>query len=148
VPCSANSDSSCAACMWHWVPAALAAVLRVARGADLPTKSVTLRQDRIQAECCSRHIQQSKVPRNIYEEAREVARACGKTEAYARSRRDRKKVEMLFAHLKRILRLDRLRLRGPSGAQFEFTLAAIAQNLRRLAKIVSRPPPAIALRAA
>ena len=37
---------------------------------------------------------------------------------------DRKKVEMLFAHLKRILRLDRLRLRGPSGAQFEFTLAA------------------------
>jgi hypothetical protein len=29
----------------------------------------------------------------------------------ARSRRDRKKVEMLFAHLKRILRLGRLRLR-------------------------------------
>jgi len=48
---------------------------------------------------------------------------------------------MLFAHLKRILRLDRLRLRGPSGAQFEFTLAAIAQNLRRLAKLVVRPPP-------
>jgi hypothetical protein len=56
-------------------------------------------------------------------------------------RRDRKKVEMLFAHLKRILRLGRLRLRGPSGAQFEFTLAAIAQNLRRLAKLVARPPP-------
>jgi hypothetical protein len=48
---------------------------------------------------------------------------------------------MLFAHLKRILRLSRLRLRGPSGAQFEFTLAAIAQNLRRLAKLVARPPP-------
>ena len=48
--------------------------------------------------------------------------------------RDRKRVEMLFAHLKRILRLGRLRLRGPRGAQFEFTLAAIAQNLRRLAK--------------
>jgi hypothetical protein len=54
---------------------------------------------------------------------------------------------MLFAHLKRILRLDRLRLRGPRGAQFEFTLA-IAQNLRRLAKIVSRPQPAIVLGAA
>jgi hypothetical protein len=52
---------------------------------------------------------------------------------------------MLFAHLKRILRLNRLRLRGPSGAQFEFTLAAIAQNLRRLATIVSSPSPAIAL---
>ena len=48
---------------------------------------------------------------------------------------------MLFAHLKRILRLGRLRLRGPRGAQFEFTLAAIAQNLRRLGKLVARPPP-------
>jgi len=37
-----------------------------------------------------------------------------------------------------------LRLRGPNGARFEFTLAAIAQNLRRLAKLVARPPPAIA----
>jgi hypothetical protein len=53
---------------------------------------------------------------------------------------------MLFAHLKRILlkrilRLGHLRLRGPCGAQFEFTLAAIAQKLRRLAKLVARPPP-------
>jgi hypothetical protein len=56
-----------------------------------------------------------------------------KTEAFERSRHDRKRVEMLFANLKRILRLGRLRLRGPCGAQFEFTLAAIAQNLRRLA---------------
>jgi hypothetical protein len=74
-------------------------------------------------------------------EARDVARALAKTEAFERSRRDRKRVEMLFAHLKRILRLGRLRLRGPRGAQFEFTLAAIAQNLRRLAKLVARPPP-------
>ncbi|MCY1206995.1 hypothetical protein D9M72_185790 [compost metagenome] len=50
------------------------------------------------------------------------------------SRRDRKKVEMLFAHLKRIMKLDRLRLRGLSGAQDEFLLAATAQNLRRMAK--------------
>jgi Transposase DDE domain len=63
------------------------------------------------------------------------------TEAFERSRRDRKRVEMLFAHLKRVLRLGRLRLRGPRGAQFEFTLAAIAQNLPRLAKLVARPPP-------
>jgi Transposase DDE domain len=77
------------------------------------------------------------VPRSIYEEARDVARALAKTEAFERSRHDRKRVEMLFAHLKRILRLGRLRLRGPRGAQFEFTLAAIAQNLRRLAKLVA-----------
>jgi phage head maturation protease len=77
----------------------------------------------------------------VNEAARDLARSLAKTEAFAQSRRHRKKVEMLFAHLKRILRLDRLRLRGPRGAHFEFTLAAIAQNLRRLAKLVVRPPP-------
>jgi Transposase DDE domain len=56
-----------------------------------------------------------------------------------RSRRERKRIEMRFAHLKRILRLGRLRLRGPRGAQDEFVLAAIAQNLRRLAKLVTAP---------
>jgi hypothetical protein len=35
---------------------------------------------------------------------------------------------MLFAHLKRILRLGRLRLRGPCGAQFEFTLASFRSS--------------------
>ena len=48
---------------------------------------------------------------------------------------------MLFAHLKRILRLDRLRLRGPCGARDEFLLAATAQNLRKLAKLVPAPSP-------
>jgi transposase len=86
-----------------------------------------------------------RIPRSIYEEARDVARALAKTEAFEQSRRERKRVEMLFAHLKRILRLGRLRLRGPRGAQDEFTLAAIAQNLRRLAKLVVRPPPAVAV---
>ena len=74
-----------------------------------------------------------------------VARALAKTKAFEISRRERKRIEMLFAHLKRILRLGRLRLRGPYGAQVEFTLAAIAQNLRRLAKLVARPPPIIAV---
>ena len=46
---------------------------------------------------------------------------------------------MLFAHLKRILGLNRLRLRGPLGARDEFHLAATAQNLRKLAKLL--PPP-------
>ena len=64
------------------------------------------------------------------------------TEAFEHSRRERKKIEMRFAHLKRILRLGRLRLRGPRGAQDEFVLAAIAQNLRRLAALVTRPQPA------
>ena len=94
----------------------------------------------LRARCCPK-MPARRIPRSIYEEARDVARALAKTKAFAQSRRDRKRVEMLFAHLKRILRLGRLRLRGPRGAQFEFTLAAIAQNLRRLAKLVARPPP-------
>ena len=72
-----------------------------------------------------------------------VRRAIARTEAFEQSCRDRKRIEMLFAHLKRILRLGRLRLRGPSGAQFEFTLGAIAQNLRRFAKLIARPPPTV-----
>lgn len=75
-----------------------------------------------------------KIARSIYEKARDVARAICKTEAFKESSRQRKKVEMLFAHLKRILKMDKLRLRGFSGAQDEFLLAATAQNLRRMAK--------------
>jgi transposase len=94
----------------------------------------------LKSRCCPRSPQR-RVPRNVNEAARDVARAIARTEQFAQTRRDRKKVEMLFAHLKRILRLGRLRLRGPRGAQFEFTLAAIAQNLRRLGKLIARPPP-------
>lgn len=94
----------------------------------------------LKARCCPK-APFRRIPRSIYEEARDVARALAKTETFEQSRRDRKRIEMLFAHLKRILKLGRLRLRGPCGAQDEFTLAAVAQNLRRLAKLVVRPPP-------
>jgi len=57
--------------------------------------------------------------RNLDDDARDVARSLANTPAYERSRHIRKKVEMLFAYLKRILRLGRLRLRGPSGAREE-----------------------------
>lgn len=82
--------------------------------------------------------------RSIHEGARDFARDIVKTDAYVVSRRERKKVEMLFAHLKRILKLDRLRLRGPNGARDEFFLAATAQNLRKLAKLIPSPTPVIA----
>jgi IS5 family transposase len=96
----------------------------------------------LKAGCCPK-APERKIPRSIYEDARDVARALAGTEAFEQSRHDRKRVEMLFAHLKRILKLGRLRLRGPRGAQDEFTLAAIAQNLRRLARLVVRPPPTV-----
>ena len=85
-----------------------------------------------------------KVLRSIHEGARDMARDLSLSAAYLTSRRERKKVEMLFAHLKRILKLDRLRLRGPNGAKDEFHLAATAQNLRKMAKLIPMPTPAMA----
>ena len=82
-----------------------------------------------------------KVPRSIHEGARDLARQIATSSQGRLSRRLRKKVEMLFAHLKRILKLDRLRLRGPNGARDEFILAATAQNLRKLAKLIPMPIP-------
>ena len=72
---------------------------------------------------------------------RDHVRALANTEAFQQSRRERKKIEMRFAHMKRTLRLDRLRLRGLSGAKDEVLLTATAQNLRRLAKFICWPPP-------
>jgi transposase len=95
---------------------------------------------RLKMQCCPREPMR-KVLRSVHEEARDVARALYDTPAYEYSRKDRKRVEMLFAHLKRILKLGRLRLRGPSGASDEFLLAATAQNLRKLAKLRGEPPP-------
>jgi hypothetical protein len=94
----------------------------------------------LKPRCCP-NTPARKILRSVHEGARDVAREIAKTEAYATSRRQRKKVEMLFAHLKRILRLDRLRLRGPSGARDEFHLAATAQNLRKLAKLIPALAP-------
>jgi len=94
----------------------------------------------LKARCCP-NTPARKIARSVHEEARDVARRINASDQYRRSRRERKKVEMLFAHLKRILRLDRLRLRGLSGAFDEFTLAAAAQNLRRLAKLAGHGPP-------
>lgn len=82
---------------------------------------------------CTPMSQARRIKRSIYEESREHAGQIAATPEYAQSRKDRKKVEMLFAHMKRILKMDRLRLRGMSGALDEFLLTATAQNLRRMA---------------
>jgi hypothetical protein len=86
-----------------------------------------------------------KVTRDLHEEVRDRVR---NTEAFQRSCRERKKIEMRFAHMKRILKLDRLRLRGLTGVKDEVLLTATAQNLKRLAKLLYRPPPTLAACAA
>jgi len=92
----------------------------------------------LKSRCCPKQAAR-KVPRSIHEGARDMARAIARSWEGHVSRRLRKKIEMLFAHLKRILKLDRLRLRGPNGARDEFLLAATAQNLRKLAKLIPMP---------
>ena len=82
-----------------------------------------------------------KVTRDLNEDVRDGVRALANTDAFQQSHRERKKVEMRFAHMKRVLRLDRLRLRGLNGARDEVLLTATAQNLKRLVKLLGRAPP-------
>jgi hypothetical protein len=91
----------------------------------------------LKAHCCP-NMPARKIPRSVHEGARDKARQLAATEDFGRSRNERKKIEMLFAHLKTTMRFERMRLRGMTGARDEFHLAAIAQNLRRMARLT--PP--------
>ena len=88
---------------------------------------------------CTPNVTFRKIPRDVHEDARDATRALMDTPEFARSRNERKKVEMRFAHLKTQLGFERMRLRGLSGARDEFHLAAIVQNLKTLANYMSRP---------
>jgi hypothetical protein len=81
-----------------------------------------------------------RIVRYVNEDARDLARRKMKTKAFFRSRNQRKKVEMRFAHLKTHHGFERLRLRGLSGARDEFHLAAIVQNLKTMAMRLLGPP--------
>jgi transposase len=85
---------------------------------------------------CAPNAPQRKIPRDVNEHARDFARSLVGTEPFVRSQRERKKIEMRFAHLKTHHRFERMRLRGLSGARDEFHLAAIVQNLKRLATLM------------
>lgn len=109
--------------------------IRIYRASQLDCQACPLK-----ARCCPNTLARN-VTRSVHEAARDVVRRLRETAEYRQSRKDRKKVEMLFGHLKRILKLDRLRLRGITGAHDEFLLAATAQNLRRMALRLSTGPP-------
>jgi transposase len=119
---------------------------RTGIGKDQTIRYHARRQDcegcRLKEQCCPNTLRR-KVTRSVHEAARDVARDVAKTADYRRTRRQRKQVEMLFAHMKRVLKMDRLRLRGLKSAQDEFLLTATAQNLRRMAKYLGTGPPAI-----
>ncbi len=82
-----------------------------------------------------------RISRDVNQEARDYTRTLMETDAYKRSRSQRKKIERLFGEAKHIHALVRLRLRGLSGAKDEFLLTATVQNLKRLAKHAIRPQP-------
>jgi transposase len=94
----------------------------------------------LKAKCCPKEPSR-KIPRDLHEDARDVARRKMNTKAFLKSRDQRKKVEMRFAHLKTHHGFERMRLRGLSGVRDEFHLAAIVQNLKMLALRLIRPPP-------
>jgi transposase len=94
----------------------------------------------LKSKCCPK-MSWRKVPRDVYEEARDCARALMGTPEFEKSRDERKRVEMRFAHLKTHHGFERMRLRGLSGARDEFHLAAIVQNLKTMALRLLGPPP-------
>jgi transposase len=94
----------------------------------------------LKPKCCPRSPSR-KIPRDINEAARDHARSLNGSEPYNQSARDRKKIERLFGEAKRNMAMTRLRLRGLTGASDEFLLTATVQNLKRLIKHASRPPP-------
>ena len=118
------------------------AIIPIVRGAaacaPLPCQQMRLHRVCSQAHVLHQRAGSKGAPLHP-EGARDMARQIAKSRQGRTSRRMRKKIEMLFAHLKRILKLDRLRLRGPNVAHDDFLLAAAAQNLRKLAKLIPQP---------
>jgi hypothetical protein len=82
-----------------------------------------------------------KIPRDVHEDARDVARRKMNTKAFLKARDQRKRVEMRFAPVKTHHGFERMRLRGLSGARDEFHLAVMVRNLQTLALKLIRPSP-------
>jgi transposase len=93
----------------------------------------------LKMRCCP-NMAARQVPRDVHEDARDIARRLMGTKRFLKSRDERKRVEMRFAHLKIHHGFERMRLRGLSGARDEFHLAAIVQNLKTMALHLLGPP--------
>jgi transposase len=93
----------------------------------------------LKMRCCP-NMTARQVPRDVHEDARDMARRLMGTKRFLKSRDERKRVEMRFAHLKTHHGFERMRLRGISGARDEFHLAAIVQNLKTMALRLLSPP--------
>ena len=138
-------NSVCSRGFWRETPGSSAGKFTTGSvGADHVLRYLALKRDcqvcPLKPRCCP-NTPSRKIVRDINEQARDHARALMATPEFAKSRDERKKVEMRFAHLKTHHRFERMRLRGLSGARDEFHLAAIVQNLKTLASQLRQPPP-------
>jgi transposase len=82
-----------------------------------------------------------RLQRDLHQDARDYTQSLMESEAYEVSSIERKRIETLFGEAKHILSMVRLRLRGLTGARDEFLLTATVQNLKRLARHSTIPPP-------
>jgi hypothetical protein len=112
---------------------------RTKRRFDLKPKRLAADTAYGTGSCCP-NMPSRRIVRDINEDARDLARRKMKTKAFLKSRDERKRVEMRFAHLKTHHGFERMRLRGLSGARDEFHLAAIVQNLKTMALRLLGPP--------
>ena len=92
----------------------------------------------LKMKCCPK-APSREVPRDVHEYARDLTRRLMRTKALLKSRNQRKRIEMRFAHLKVHHHFERMRLRGLSGARDEFVLAATVQNLKTLVLRALKP---------
>src|SRR6476660_3962860 len=76
---------------------------------------------------------------HMHEPARQRARDLADTPAFASAQRERKKVEAMFAELKNVIGLRRVRLRRLKFVREQFFLAAVAQNIKRLVRFLGQP---------
>jgi len=101
-----------------------------------------------QAECgncehkqhCCPKVPRRKIAHSLYESSRDVARAIAKTDAYKQARKERKSrdaVRPSQANPETGSPATARHKRRPG----EFLLAATAQNLRWMVKLLSQPPP-------
>jgi transposase len=92
----------------------------------------------IKAQCTAGKFRALSI--NLHESAREYAREIARRPGFAASQSARRKVEALFAELKNVIGLRRLRLRRMRFIREQFYLAATVQNLKRLVTFLARPP--------
>jgi len=90
-----------------------------------------------QRGACTRDSARS-VSYHIYEESIQRVRGLNKTKHYRISQQMRKRIEELFGEAKEFMGLRRAKFRGAKFVNEQVLMTAVAQNIKRMVKILSR----------